>query len=157
MTTVTMDGIENLQLSVTLETRVNAPIETTFQAVLDQLSTFFETPEGASLSMKLEPWPGGRWYRDLGDNNGHFWGNVQAIKRPNLVELSGPLFMSYPVSNNVQYKLREENGATVISFQHKAFGLIDENHRKNVVKGWTFILDRSRAQAENKAAKSAIQ
>jgi uncharacterized protein YndB with AHSA1/START domain len=157
MMNVISSELESLQLSVTLETRVNAPIETTFQAVLDQLSTFFETPEGVSLSMKLEPWPGGRWYRDLGDGNGHFWGNVQAIKRPNLIELSGPLFMSYPVSNNVQYKLREENGATVISFQHKAFGLIDEGHRKNVVTGWTYILEQSQKQAEGKAAKTAVQ
>jgi uncharacterized protein YndB with AHSA1/START domain len=154
--TVTLDGIESLQLSVTLETRVNAPIETTFQAVLDQLSTLNETPEGVSLAMKLESWPGGRGYRDLGDGNGHYWGNVQAIKRPHLIELSGPLFMSYPVCNNVQYRLREEGGATVISFQHKAFGLIDEGHRKNVVTGWTSILERSRKHAESKAAKSAV-
>ena len=157
MTTETMAGIESLQLTVTLEMRVNAPIETTFQAVLDQLSTFFETPEGVSLTMKLEAWPGGRWFRDLGDGNGHFWGNVQAIKRPNLVELSGPLFMSYPVSNNVQYRLREEGDVTVISFTHKAFGLIDENHRKNVVGGWTYILEQSRKQAESRVAKGAVQ
>ena len=47
------------------------------------------------MPMKLEAWPGGRWYRDLGDGNGHFWGHVQAIKRPTLLEISGPLFMSY--------------------------------------------------------------
>ena len=27
----------------------------------------------APIPMILEAWPGGRWYRDLGDNNGHFW------------------------------------------------------------------------------------
>ena len=46
--------------------------------------------------MKLEPWPGGRWFRDLGNDNGHFWGLVQAIKRPTLLEITGPLFMSAP-------------------------------------------------------------
>lgn len=153
---VTLDGIESLQLSVTLETRVNAPIETTFQAVLDQLGQFNETPEGVSLAMKLEPFPGGRWFRDLGDGNGHFWGNVQAIKRPHLVELSGPLFMSYPVSNNVQYRLREEGAVTIISFHHSAFGVIDESHRKNVVTGWTYILEQSRKRAESGAAKKPV-
>ncbi len=48
------------------------------------------------MPMKIEPWPGGRWYRDLGDNNGHFWGHVQAIKRPTLLEITGPLLASYP-------------------------------------------------------------
>ena len=57
--------------------------------------------------MKIEPWPGGRWYRDLGDNNGHLWGHVQAIKRPTLLEFSGPLFASYPFVSNVQYRLTE--------------------------------------------------
>ena len=60
------------------------------------------------MPMKLEAWPGGRWYRDLGDNNGHFWGHVQAIKRPTLLEITGPLFMSYAAMNNLQYRLSEE-------------------------------------------------
>ena len=29
-------------------------------------------------------------------DNGHFWGHVQAIKRPTLLEITGPLFMSSP-------------------------------------------------------------
>ena len=66
------------------------------------------------MPMKIEPWPGGRWYRDLGDGNGHFWGNVQAIKRPTLLEITGPLFMSYPVVSNVQYRLSEVDGGTLI-------------------------------------------
>ena len=57
-----------------------------------------QLPEGASLSLKLEAWPGGRWYRDLGNNTGHFWGHVQAIKPPTLLEICGPLMMSYPAS-----------------------------------------------------------
>ena len=40
-------------------------------------------------------------------NDGHFWGQVQAIKRPTLFEITGPLFMSYPVVSNVQYRLSE--------------------------------------------------
>jgi len=65
---------------------------------------------GTPMPMKLEAWPGGRWFRDLGEGNGHYWGTVQAIKHPTLLEFSGPLFMSQPVANNVQYRLSEENG-----------------------------------------------
>ena len=39
-------------------------------------------PTAAPLPMILEPHPGGRWYRDLGGDNGHLWGFVQSIKRP---------------------------------------------------------------------------
>jgi hypothetical protein len=100
--------------------------------------------------MKLEAWPGGRWFRDLGDGNGHFWASVQAIKRPSLLEFCGPLFMSYPVSNNVQYRLSEESGETVIRFRHSALGLIDEEHRKGVVTGWNHMGEMVRKRAEAK-------
>ena len=85
--------------------------------------------------MKIEAWPGGRWYRDLGDNNGHFWGHVQAIKRPTLLEITGPLFMSYPVVSNLQYRLSEEDGGTLIKFHHSALGLIQDEHRKGMDTG----------------------
>jgi hypothetical protein len=74
---------------------------------------------------------------------------VQAIKRPTLLEIYGPLFMSYPVASNLQYRLSEHEGGTLIKFHHLALGLIQEDHRTGVVKGWTYIHDRVRARAES--------
>ena len=145
-------AIENLTLKVTQEIHVRASIETTFAALLEQLGPKSDTPDGQPMALKLEAWPGGRWYRDLGDNNGHLWGHVQAIKRPTLLEFYGPLFMSYPVASNVQYRLSEEPGGTLIKFHHTALGLITDDHRQGVVKGWTHILARIAARAE--AARS---
>src|SRR6516162_7517683 len=146
----TTPGIESLTLLVTQEIHVSASLEDTFAALLEQLGPENTTPEGVNLSMKIEAWPGGRWYRDLGDTNGHLWGHVQAIKRPTLLEITGPLFMSYAVVSNVQYRLSEENGETVIRFHHKAFGLIQEEHRKGVIPGWTHINQRIKERAEGK-------
>jgi hypothetical protein len=50
---------------------------------------------------------------DLGGNNGHYWGTVQAIKKPTLLEICGPLFMSNPVITNLQYRLKESGGVTI--------------------------------------------
>ena len=141
--------IDTLTLNITQEVQVNAPLEQTFSALLEQIGPENDTPEGNALPMKIEPWPGGRWYRDLGGNNGHLWGHVQAIKRPNLLEITGPLFMSYAVVSNVQYRLSEKDGGTLIKFHHKAFGVIQEEHRKNVQKGWNHILSRIRTRAES--------
>ena len=102
------------------------------------------------MPMKLEDWPGGRWFRDLGNGNGHYWGHVQAIKRPTLLEFTGPLFMSYPIISNVQYRLSEESGGTLIKFHHTALGLIEDQHRAGVGKGWTHINNRIRERAEKK-------
>jgi uncharacterized protein YndB with AHSA1/START domain len=143
-------GIENLTLNITQEIHVQASLEVTFEALLEQLGPENDTPDGKRMSMKLEAWPGGRWYRDLGEGNGHFWAVVQAIKRPTLLEFNGPLFMSYPVVSNLQYRLSEQDGGTLIKFHHTALGLIQDEHRQGVGKGWTHIHDRVRERAEGK-------
>src|ERR1700694_5628602 len=146
----TESAIEKMTLNITEEIHVQAPIGWTFATLLEQLGPLSETMEGQSMNMKIEAWPGGRWYRDLGDGNGHFWGNVQAIKKPTLLEINGPLFMSYPVVSNLQYRLSEQDGGTLIMFHHKALGLIQDDHRQGVGKGWTHMHDRIKERAEAK-------
>ncbi len=153
--TLTLSGIEGLSVTVNEEIRVRASLDATFAALLEQLGPYNEMTDGTPMPMKLEPWPGGRWFRDLGEGNGHFWGSVQAIRKPTLLEIAGPLFMSYPVANNVQYRLSEENGFTVIKFRHAGFGLITDEHRTGVVKGWAYIHENVRKRAEAGRSKSA--
>ena len=145
--------IEDLTLSVSMEIHVKAPLETTFAALLEQLGPKNERHDGSPMPMVLEAWPGGRWYRDLGEKEGHFWAVVQAIKRPTLLEFSGPLFMSYPAVSNVQYRLSEEKGGTLIKFHHTALGLIEDEHREGVLKGWTHMNEGARKRAEAAARK----
>ncbi len=140
--------IEDLTLNITQEIHVNAPIEKTFAALLDQMGPYNEADAGKPMPMKIEPWPGGRWYRDLGGDNGHFWGHVQAIKRPTLLEITGPLFASYPFLSNLQYRLTEADGGTLIKFRHMALGFIQDDHRSGVVQGWASLLERVRKGAE---------
>ena len=142
-------GIESLTLIVTQEVHVRASLEDTFAALLEQMGPENDSPEGKSMPMKLEAWPGGRWFRDLGEGNGHLWGHVQAIKRPTLLEITGPLFMSYAVASNVQYRLSEADGGTLIKFHHKALGMIQDEHRRGVGTGWAHILSRVCARAES--------
>jgi hypothetical protein len=146
----TAPSIENMMLDIKQEMHVSAPLDVTFEALLEQIGPYNERDNNEPMPMKIEPWPGGRWYRDLGDNNGHLWGHVQAIKRPTLLEISGPLFASYPLLSNVQYRLTESDGGTLITFRHTALGFIEEQHKDGVGKGWASILDRIRKRAESK-------
>ena len=150
MTTLAATEIESLTLRIEQEIRVKASLEVTFDALLEQLGPGNERPDGVPMPFKLEAWPGGRWFRDLGNGNGHFWATVQAIKKPTLLEFNGPLFMSLPVTNNVQYSLSYENGETLIKFVHAGFGLVDPEHRKGVTSGWFHMLDQARIRAEKK-------
>ena len=61
----TAPTIENLTLNVTQEIHIRASLDTTFAALLEQMGPQNDTPDGKPLPMKIEPWPGGRWYRDL--------------------------------------------------------------------------------------------
>src|SRR5215467_2395816 len=155
--TLTLPGIESLSLTVSEEIRVRASLDATFTALLEQLGPYNEMMDGTPMPMKLEPWPGGRWFRDLGQGNGHFWANVQAIKKPTLLEFAGPLMMSHPVANNVQYRLSEENGVTVIKFRHSAFGAIQPEFRTGVNTGWTYIHQCVQKRAELGRSRSAVQ
>jgi hypothetical protein len=145
---LTAPDIDSMTLNITQEIHVRASLEATFAALLEELGPCNEGGDGKPMPMTLEPKPGGRWFRDLGNGDGHFWGHVQAIKRPTLLEITGPLFMSYPVASNLQYRLSEVDGGTLIKFRHSALGLIQEDHRRGVSSGWGRIHDRVRARAE---------
>ena len=154
---MSLKSIEDLTLSIKLEMRVHASLETTFAALLEQVGPQNETPEGRNLQMVLEPWPGGRLFRDLGNHNGHFWGNVQAIKRPTLPGDPGPLFASSPLFSNLQYRLTADPEGTLITLRHTAFGFVMEGedvaaagptHKDNITLGWKHTLERVRQQAE---------
>lgn len=136
-----------LEFRIELERRIEAPIEDVWEAMLIEVGPEFGGEDGASMHLKVEPFPGGRWYRDLGDGIGHFWGHVQAIKPPTLFELTGPLFMSLPVSNNVQYRLAHENGVTTLRFVHTAFGPLPDDMRDGMPEGWTDHMDRIERRA----------
>ena len=130
------------------EIEIAAPIETAFEALLAELGPEGQMPDGKPFPFKLEPWPGGRWYRDLGNNAGHLWGHVQVIKPPTLLELCGPMPMSYAATNHVQYRLVAEGDKTRVKLTHKALGMIPQEHRDGMPEGWEFGLKRIREIAE---------
>ena len=147
MTAIASD-IENMSLNVTEEIRVHSSLNATFAALLEEMGPSNVGQNDVPMPMVLEPWPGGRWYRDLGDKNGHFWGQVQAIKRPTLLEITGPLMMSFAVASNVQYRLKEVDGGTLITLRHTAIGLFPDGYREALSQGWRKIFERVQRRVE---------
>ena len=130
------------------EILVRASLDKTFASLIAQMGRLNETPDGKPLPMMLEPRPGGRWYRDLGGEDGHLWGFVQSIKRPVLLEIWGPLFMSTAATSNLLYRLTEAEGGTLITFTHTLVGPFPEDHRSGLGTGWTALHARVRTAAE---------
>lgn len=154
-----LETLESVQtLEIVKEELIAAPIDIVFETIIEQMGPHNETPDGTPLPMKLEPWPGGRWYRDLGNNSGHLWGHVQSIKAPTLIEICGPLFMSTPAVSNVQYRLTAEGNSTRMKFCHRAAGWIPPEQRdgSRINTGWTSILARVKAKAEERPKKGTL-
>ncbi len=138
-------------LNIVKEIEIAAPLEIAFEAMLAEMGPEAQMPDGTPYPLKLEAWPGGRWYRDLGENIGHLWGHVQVIKPPKLIEICGPMFMSYAAASHLQYRLTEEGKITRLKLTHTAFGMIPEDHRTGVNEGWQYKIERIRKLAEQKA------
>jgi Activator of Hsp90 ATPase homolog 1-like protein len=129
-------------ICISREIEIAAPIEIAFEAMLEEIGPDGEMPGGKPFPMVIEPWPGGRWYRDLGNQAGHLWGHVQVIKPPTLLELTGPMFMSFPAINHVQYRFTADGEVTRLKFMHRAMGPIPEEIREGVGHGWDYGLKR---------------
>jgi uncharacterized protein YndB with AHSA1/START domain len=134
--------------TITEEIVVHASPEQTFQSLVAQMGRLNQTLDGAPLPMVLELRPGGRWYRDLGGDEGHLWGFVQSIKRNALLEIWGPLFLSTAATSNLLYRLSETAEGTLIKFSHTLMGPFPEDHRPRLASGWNALHARVRKAAE---------
>lgn len=148
--TATNDSIQSIRVENVID--IAAPIDLAWEALLEEVGPASALPDGTPMPMVLEAWPGGRWFRDLGNNSGHLWGHVQVIKPPKLLEITGPLFMSYAAANHIQYRLVQEGLNTKLSFLHRGFGQLDPEQREGINKGWSEWAARVKKNAEKRQA-----
>jgi len=151
--TTTANLTDQSTFTVSEEIYVRASLEQTFESLLAQLGPLNETPDGRALTMVLEARPGGRWYRDLGGDNGHLWGFVQSIKRPSLLEVWGPLMMSTGATSNMIYRLSEKDGGTLRSFKHTLVGPVSDEAREKMPPGWAAMNANVKKNAERSAER----
>ena len=136
-------------LEIVKEEEIASSIGDVFETILEQLGPGNEAPGTGPMPMTLEARPGGRWFRDLGNGAGHFWGHVQAIRSPSLLEICGPLFMSHPGISNVQFRLKEQNGLTYLRFTHRAMAQLFSDVKlaedlSRIEGGWNNLMSRIR-------------
>ena len=130
----------DMTLDVHQTIEINSAIGDAYKALIRQLTTESSNSDNTPMPMVLEEWPGGRWFRDLGNGQGHLWGFVQVIKPPTLIEIHGPLFMSYAATGHVEMRLAEVEGGTRLSLRHRVVGMIDDQHREGLTHGWGALL-----------------
>ena len=145
-----MNNLQDLTLDVSQAIEISAAPGDVFRNLILRLSEQNSTPDNKPMPMVLEQWPGGRWFRDLGDGHGHLWGFVQVIKPPTLLEIHGPMFMSYPAVGHVQIRVTPTSGGCELSLRHRVVGLIDENHRVGLADGWNACTNDVKRMSEDR-------
>ena len=100
------------------------------------------------MKFELEEWPGGRWFRDLGNGTGHLWGFVQSIKAPTLLEFYGPMMMSHAVANNLIFRIQPIAGGAKVTMRHQCLGQIPDEFRTGMPEGWAMVLAGAKKRAE---------
>lgn len=133
-------NLNEMTLDLEQSVVVDGKIEEVFKSVLNRFGEGNVRLDGVPMQLKLEEWAGGRWYRDRGEGIQHLWGHVQVIKPPTLIELSGPMFMSYPAINHLELKLDEQDNGVKVTLRHRAIGMLDPEHKNGVVEGWREFL-----------------
>ncbi len=136
-------------LSFEQEIDIEATPEAVFEGMVRRLTfDHHGGPDGPPMPMELERRPGGRWFRNLGDDQGHLWGFVQSYRPPSLLELFGPMFMSYPVVGHLIIRFHAQEGGTRLNFRYGAFGLLQEDHRVGLKAGFGSLVQEVKADVE---------
>ncbi|HEU4364817.1 MAG TPA: SRPBCC domain-containing protein [Candidatus Krumholzibacteria bacterium] len=141
-------ALDDLHLDFEQTIEIKAAPGDVFEGLIQHMC-HLEGEEGRPpVKLRLERWPGGRWFRDLDGGNGHLWGFVQSIKPPTLLELFGPMFMSQPVSGHIIVRLTPVPGGTKLVFKNDMFGMIPPDVREGLSEGWDSMLAAIRRDAE---------
>ena len=141
--------LDDLTLNIDQTIEIKAAPGDVFEGLITRMCELHGEEGDPPVKLKLERWPGGRWFRDLDGGNGHLWGFVQAIKPPTLIELFGPMFMSYPVAGHLMVRLTQIPGGTKVVFQNQVFGPIPADMRDGGMdEGWNDLLKRLKKDVE---------
>jgi uncharacterized protein YndB with AHSA1/START domain len=130
------------------ELEIKASPEKTFEGLIKHLTDMQGEPGNPSIKLTLERRPGGRWFRDLGNDSGHLWGFVQAIKPPTLLEIFGPLMLSYPVACHLMVRLSPIEGGTKLVFRNEILGPVPPEFIDGMGEGWGGILKNMKKELE---------
>jgi uncharacterized protein YndB with AHSA1/START domain len=144
--------MDDLLIRVEQAIEIKAGPEKVFEGLVRHLCEMEGEPGKPGFQLKLERKPGGRWYRDLGNDNGHLWGFVQSIKPPTLLEIWGPLMISNPVTSHLIVRLSPTPDGTKLVFKNEVFGPLPEEYRDEMRHGmgeaWEKMLDAIKRDVE---------
>lgn len=132
-----------LDFNCQLEVTINAPTNEVQRAVVEDFGEWMVSPQsGQSMSLRIEPFVGGRVFRDLGSGHGHLWAHISVLK-PGLIEMVGPFASIEPCYNLIRFRFTEAGAnRTKLTFSHQATGAVAEEMLAGAPEGWKEVLEK---------------
>ena len=91
---------------------------------------------------KIEPFVGGRWTQEW-DSGGALFGHFTVYDPPHLLVVTGPLAMSKPATNVLEFIFEPADTGTKITIHHQAFGDLDPDTEEIYANGWKELIGAS--------------
>lgn len=138
-------------LHVATEVTVDAPRSRLWQAVL-AVGEWWPHRFRPGSDVALEPWVGGRFLEDWGDEGGGaLYGQVTEIAPGDRISVSGPMGLQGAVSSRWTLTLADDGGSTVVRLDHSVIGDVDEQTSAAYTSGWDEVLAALAAAASSDA------
>jgi uncharacterized protein YndB with AHSA1/START domain len=90
----------------------------------------------------IEPGVGGRWVQAW-DSGGALFGTFTVWDPPRLLVLDGPLAMTTPAHNRLEFEFAPVESATKLWIRHRAYGDFDVDAEATYVNGWRELIGSS--------------
>ena len=132
-----------LDFDCQLEITIDAPPVAVQKAVVEDIGQWMVSPENnQSMQLRIEPFVGGRVFRDLGDGNGHLWAHISVLKS-GLIEMTGPFANPLPAYSLIRFRFTESGAnQTKLTFTHQAVGAVMQEMLDGAPEGWKMILEK---------------
>jgi DNA-binding transcriptional ArsR family regulator len=156
---VSTDGVRTIR--VESEVVIHAARERVFEAILRETSHWFwpgeaDRPHPPSV---IEPWVGGRFWRDesaeYGEGAGDLYATIATIRAPEMVRMVGDFASQHAYAGTVTIQLRETTGGTRVGVTHVCSGDVPEEKVREFDEGWRDELGNLKRYVETGRARDA--
>jgi len=90
----------------------------------------------------IEPGVGGRWMQAW-DSGGALFGTFTVWDPPHVLVVSGPLAMTKPAHNRLEFELVPADTGTKVWVRHQAYGDFDADTPEIYANGWNELIGQS--------------
>jgi len=132
------------------EVEIAAPPARVYQAALRETGSWFYVPteESAHGRSAIEPFVGGRFWRDYGEEGGELYGHVTRLDRDALVRIAGTFGNRFASTSVVDLAIEAKGGGSVVRLSHRVSGDVPEELASEFERGWECELANLRSFVE---------